>query len=560
MKSLNSLLVVVISLFLSTSISKANIIIDTSLWKAPSAKLKAVFVVNNNPSKTEILKLYKDKTFELIKYSNHTSNCIMTRDLGNYDLKGSSLKLKNPINKTVQSDIYLNTLTYVAGKGIYKSKFQSIFQKNKFLMAENRKSDYDFPFYLDPISKTIVNNKEAVDKIDLKDLVYQITKNKNSEREKMMAIITFIHSSIEYDYSGYHSKNYANPQDNTKKILASNKRLAVCAGYAHVFEELCSYANIPCQYVKGYAKNSLNDIEKKGGYHAWNIVTLNGKDELYDITWADGGAEKWLNVDPKLMIRSHFPDKEKNQLLLNPFKYEDFINGTIVFPDSKTNKYISCYPEKGVVFTDSVFIFTIDTLVNSISIDEMSGNYFNIVYSGETKNTEKSYLVTSITNYKIKQKEGKTTFYIPISQDITALKIHVNGCSFGYKIIKGSLLTLYKSFQKNANKSNLDAYIKGVLSSILLNDTKTLGDLVGYDNSLFFDKSNRIKKELVDKFKNWQGNISSWEKENITTIHFESDSKGRTKKMKNSIENKVYVGSHFVVFDEVNNSYAITSL
>ena len=174
MKKVNPLPVVVISLFLCTTLSSANNISDTTLWKTPTAKLKGVFVVNSNPTKTDILKLYNDKTYELMSYSNHNSNCIMKRDIGNYDLTGINLKIQKPKNKTIQSDIYINTLTYVAGKGIYSSKFKSIFHKNKYLMAENKKRDYDFPFYLDRISKTSVNNKEAVDKSFQKTLIKTI--------------------------------------------------------------------------------------------------------------------------------------------------------------------------------------------------------------------------------------------------------------------------------------------------------------------------------------------------------------------------------------------------
>jgi hypothetical protein len=117
-----------------------------------------------------------------------------------------------------------------------------------------------------------------------------------------------------------------------------------------------------------------------------------------------------------------------------------------------------------------------------------------------------------------------------------------------------------KSFQKNANKNNLDNYIKGVLASVVLNDAQKLGELVGYDNRVFFDKSNQIKKDLVDKFKNWQGSISSWEKEKMTTIYLTSDAKGRTKTTNTITENRIYIGTHYVVFDEINNAYAITSL
>jgi transglutaminase/protease-like cytokinesis protein 3 len=390
--------------------------------------------------------------------------------------------------------------------------------------------------------------------------VYQITKNKRSEREKMMAIIQLIHKSLEYDYPGAKSDNYANPQNNAKQILAGKNRIAVCAGYAHVFEELCAYANISCRYVLGYAKNNFNKIENKGRYHAWNIATIDGKEELYDITWADGEDDQWLNVNPKLMIYSHFPDNEKDQLLLEPIKYEDFVSATVVFPKSTANQFSNYYPKQAVVFTDSIFSFTIDALVNNISINEISGDYFNVVYVGENKNTNKSYPVTSITNFKLKQQDGKTTVNIPLSQDISAINIYVNGCSYAYKVIKGNQFGMYKSFQKNANKNNLDNYIKGVLASVVLNDAQKLGELVGYDNPLFFDKSNQIKKELVDKFKNWQGSISSWEKEKMTTIRLASDAKGRTKTMNTITENRIYIGTHYVVFDEINNAYAITSL
>lgn len=472
MKLVNTLFVIVISLFLFTTLSSASKVNDTTLWKTPTAELKAVFVVNRIPTKTDILKLYNDKTYELMSYSNHNSNCIMKRDIGVYDLIGNSLTLQKPKTKTIQSDIYKNTLTYVAGKGIYSSRFKSIFQKNNYLMAENIKKDYEYPFYINPISKTIVNNKEAIDKIDLKDLVYQITKNNKSEREKMMTIIHFIHKSIEYDYSGAKSSNYANPQNNAKQILAGKNRIAVCAGYAHVFEELCSYANISCRYVLGYAKNNFHKTENEGEYHAWNIVTIDGKEELYDITWADKEYDQWLNVSPKLMIYSHFPNNVRDQLLLEPIKYEDFVSSTFVFPRSATNQFTNYYPKKGLIFSDSIFSFTIDALVNDISVNQISGDYFNVVYVGENKNTNKSYTVNSIKNFKLKQQDGKTTVNIPLNQDISAINIYVNGCTYVYKVIKGGQFEMYKSFQKNANKNNLDAFIKGILASVALNDAK----------------------------------------------------------------------------------------
>lgn len=49
-------------------------------------------------------------------------------------------------------------------------------------------------------------------------------------------------------------------------------------------------------------------------------------------------------------------------------------------------------------------------------------------------------------------------------------------------------------------------------------------------------------------------------KKNMTTIHLVCDAKGRTKTTNTIIENRIYIGTHYFVFDAVNDAYAITSL
>ena len=51
----------------------------------------------------------------------------------------------------------------------------------------------------------------------------------------------------------------------------------VCAGYAKAFQYLCDLSGLTCYYVTGYTN----------GYHAWNIVTLEGKNYLVDLTNTD---------------------------------------------------------------------------------------------------------------------------------------------------------------------------------------------------------------------------------------------------------------------------------
>ena len=52
---------------------------------------------------------------------------------------------------------------------------------------------------------------------------------------------------------------------------------AVCSGYAKAYETLLDAAGIPCETITGYAN----------GYHAWNLVELDGEWYHVDATWDD---------------------------------------------------------------------------------------------------------------------------------------------------------------------------------------------------------------------------------------------------------------------------------
>lgn len=51
----------------------------------------------------------------------------------------------------------------------------------------------------------------------------------------------------------------------------------VCSGYAKAYEILLDAAGIPCETITGYA----------GGYHAWNLVQVDGEWYHVDATWDD---------------------------------------------------------------------------------------------------------------------------------------------------------------------------------------------------------------------------------------------------------------------------------
>lgn len=81
------------------------------------------------------------------------------------------------------------------------------------------------------------------------------------------------------------------------------KGTAVCSGYAKAYEILLDAAGIPCETITGFA----------GGYHAWNLVQVDGQWYHVDATWDDpttrGGDyiryTYFLKSDKVMVSRSH---------------------------------------------------------------------------------------------------------------------------------------------------------------------------------------------------------------------------------------------------------------
>ena len=81
------------------------------------------------------------------------------------------------------------------------------------------------------------------------------------------------------------------------------KGTAVCSGYAKAYEILLDAAGIPCETITGFA----------GGYHAWNLVQVDGQWYHVDATWDDpttrGGDyiryEYFLKSDKVMVNRRH---------------------------------------------------------------------------------------------------------------------------------------------------------------------------------------------------------------------------------------------------------------
>lgn len=171
--------------------------------------------------------------------------------------------------------------------------------------------------------------------VQMKALVDKLTAPLPTEIEKFRAIYKWVCLNIETDYDLYvkvkskrsrHRDNPAALSYWSKKhrvilvhtLLQTNR--TICTGYSYLIRELALMANIRCEVVDGYSRNTRIGIHSTIiPNHSWNAVQLNNQWYLCDATWSSGIIESgsgkfipryndsWFLADPRVFLRDHFP-------------------------------------------------------------------------------------------------------------------------------------------------------------------------------------------------------------------------------------------------------------
>ena len=235
----------------------------------------------------------------------------------------------------------------------------------------------------------------------IEQLHNQIVKPRYSEEQKVYAIARFITDRISY---GKRSRTPLN---------CINSGAGVCQDYAELFKALCEISNIENIYVTGDGKTSAQDIGFYSSNHAWNAVKVNGKYQLYDLTWAAGTFNsqtkefnkkfnaQYFNADPKKFISNHFPDSSKWQLLDAPISKEEYINSPSFSPEFKNLSL-----KNGIVRSDDFEItFESDTDFDSCTLYKWKLNEYGSVSGVDTPLTKDG------TTYKLKLVEDTPGAY-----------------------------------------------------------------------------------------------------------------------------------------------------
>ncbi len=225
-----------------------------------------------------------------------------------------------------------------------------------------------------------------------------ITRDFFTEEEKVRAMYSWIVQNVAYDPEEYKKfdytfKNYREfnelEEKTREKIIKRTlqKGIAVCEGYAMLFEKLCEQQGIKNYLVRGDTKASFSDIGREfKRSHMWNVITIDGKPYLFDVTWGAGKFNGkfikeptyfYYKTPPELFIKSHYPDMFEDAFTENVLTKTEFSERPLIIEQNLLPQDIQ-FPFKGILYGEEYFseiAFNIDNVKpNSISYNYGTGD------------------------------------------------------------------------------------------------------------------------------------------------------------------------------------------
>lgn len=276
------------------------------------------------------------------------------------------------------------------------------------------------------LNTTIAQKDIAVDNIIKKypksfntteKLAERIQKDFSTDYDKARAIFTWLALNMSYD-----TKTFLNPPnpkvftfknnfERDKQILdyehemikkAFKTQRGVCEDFSRLYAYIGTLAGLNVQVVHGDAKTLLNDIGRKRLYtnHAWNIVEIDRKWRLVDVTWGEGYFDYsrkqavkhfkpvYFDMDPKYFFAKHFPDS--GSYLDFKLSKETYLNGPLIYDKMMEGDYEIIVPSSGLIVAKEgeKMLFRIKNLseFNVISCANENGERFEIINFKEENN------------------------------------------------------------------------------------------------------------------------------------------------------------------------------
>ncbi|UPZ13826.1 transglutaminase domain-containing protein [Flavobacterium humidisoli] len=243
-----------------------------------------------------------------------------------------------------------------------------------FLLLNIFAINFTFAQKINEVDKIVAKYPKNFDSTE--KLADRIEKDFDSDAERARAIYSWIAFNIRYDYNAYLNPprvqgfSYSTEAEKQRKIKqlndnliqkAFNSKKAVCEGFTALYQNLAEQVGLKCEIVKGDSKTRLADIGRKNtsSNHAWNMVLINKKWRLIDVTWGQGYYDSnkgrmvndfnpiYFDTDPDYFFAKHFPDS--GSFLGSRLSKDDFLNGPLIYNKTIENDYKIKTPSSGIM-------------------------------------------------------------------------------------------------------------------------------------------------------------------------------------------------------------------
>ena len=222
-----------------------------------------------------------------------------------------------------------------------------------------------------------VKKAGTLDSMTMGTITEIITKSFSDKTEKIRAIFDWIAYNISFDCKAGRTGNAQ--KNSTNDVLLYRKAIGI--GYATLFQDMCSSADIRCLTVDGFVKMNKNDINdtKTDINHSWAVVQLGQSPEDWyyvDPAWGSG----YTDADMKTFTRAyndayffsdkavfnfqHYPDNEAWKLGDAPKNKKDFYALPLIKAAAFEFGLKKCNPNNGYLKVKAnkaqTFSFTMD--------------------------------------------------------------------------------------------------------------------------------------------------------------------------------------------------------
>jgi len=265
-----------------------------------------------------------------------------------------------------------------------------------------------------------------------------ITRDFATEEEKVRAIYSWIIQNIAYEPNEYKKFDYrfSNYRErNKKEEITRNKiiertlqkGIAVCEGYAFLFEKLCELQGITNYLVRGNTKTTIQNIgEEYNANHMWNVAIIEGNAYLFDPTWGSGKYQQkfikepsyfYYKTPPELLFKTHYPDIFEDAFISEAISKQEFLEMPLIIIKELLLSDIET-PKKGIIYTEMYF-------------DEIQFSIKNVT----PESISYSFGTEIIPVKKFEKTNGKIEFSVPLQLGVNRLMIYFDHQpALGYRI------------------------------------------------------------------------------------------------------------------------------